>query len=175
MLTPWKEVMTHLDSIFKSRDITSPTNVSLVKAMIFPVIIYRCQSWTIKKAEHQRMDTFELWCWRILLSPLDRKEIQPVSPKGNQLWIFTGRSDAEAEAPIFWSPEARSRPSFLNWKRLWYWERLRAEEEDDRRWDGWMASPTQWIWVWANSGKQWRTGKAWCASVCGGHKESDRT
>ena len=79
-----RKAMTNLDSLLKSRDIILLTKVHLVKAMIFPVIIYRCQSWTIKKAEHQRMDTFELWFWRILLSPLYCKEIQPANPKGNQ-------------------------------------------------------------------------------------------
>ena len=77
--------MNNLDSILKSRDITLPTKVHLVKARAFPVVMYKCQSWTIKKAEHQRTDTFELWYWRRLKSPLDSKEIQPVHPKGNQL------------------------------------------------------------------------------------------
>ena len=76
--------MTNLDRILKSRDIILPTNVRLVKAMVFLVIKYGCESWTIKRAEHQRIDAFELWCWRRLLSPLDCKEIQPVNPKGNQ-------------------------------------------------------------------------------------------
>ena len=76
--------MTNLDSILKSRDITLPTKVHLVKAMFFPVVMYGCESWTIKKAEHQRIDAFESWCWRKLLSPLDFREIQPVHPKGNQ-------------------------------------------------------------------------------------------
>ena len=76
--------MTNLDSMLKSRDITLLTKVRLVKAMVFPVVMYGCKSWTIKKAESQRTDAFELWCWRRLLSPLDSKEIQPVHPKGNQ-------------------------------------------------------------------------------------------
>ena len=78
-----RKVMTNLDSIFKSRDITLPTMVRLVKAMVFPVVMYGCESWTIKKVEHRRINAFELWCWRRLLSPLDSKEIQPVHPKGN--------------------------------------------------------------------------------------------
>ena len=102
--------MTNLDSILKSRDITLPTKVHLVKAMVFPVVMYECESWTIKKAEHRRIDAFELWCWRRLLnlniivvleSPWDCKEIQPVHPKGDQSWVFIGRTDVEAEAPIF--------------------------------------------------------------------------
>ena len=79
-----RKVMTNLDSIFKSRDITLLAKVHLVKAMVFPVVMYRCESWTINKAEHQRIDAFELWCWRRLESPLDCKEIQPVHPKGDQ-------------------------------------------------------------------------------------------
>ena len=79
-----RKVMTNIDSIFESRDITLPTEVHLVKAMVFPVVMYGCESWTIKKAECQRIDAFELWCWRRLESPLDCKEIQPVHPKGNQ-------------------------------------------------------------------------------------------
>ena len=99
--------MTNLDSIFKSRDITLPTKVHLVKAMVFPVVMYGCESWTIKKAEHQRIDAFELWCWRRLEHPLDCKEIQPVHPK-DQSWMFIGRTDVEAETPILWPPHAKS-------------------------------------------------------------------
>ena len=83
-LLPGRKVMTNLDSIVKSRAISLPTKVHLVKAMVFPVVTYGCESWTIKKAENQRMYAFELWCWRRLLSPLDSKEIQPAHPKGNQ-------------------------------------------------------------------------------------------
>ena len=104
-----RKVMTNLDSIVQSRDLTLPTNVRLVKAMVFPVVMYGCESWTIKKAERWRMDAFALWCWRRLLkSPLDCKEIQPVHPKGNKSWIFTGRTDAEAEAPILWPPDVKN-------------------------------------------------------------------
>ena len=101
--------MTNLDSILKSRDISLPTEVRLVKAMVFPVVMYGCESWTVKKAEHQRIDAFELWCWRRLLQvPLDCKEIQPVHPKGDQSWVFIGRTDAEAETPILWPPHVKS-------------------------------------------------------------------
>ena len=103
-----RKAMTNLDSILKSRDITLPTKVCIFKAMVFPVVTYRCESWTIKKAEHQRIDGFELWCWRRLFeSPLDCKEIKPVNPKGNQSWVFIGRTDAEAETPILWSPDVK--------------------------------------------------------------------
>ena len=88
------EVMTNLDSILKSRDITFTIKIRLVKAIIFPVFMYGCESWTVKKAECQRIDAFELWCWRRLESPLDCKEIQPVHPKGDQSWVFIGRTDA---------------------------------------------------------------------------------
>ena len=85
------------------------TKVHLVKAMVFPVVMYGCESWTIEKAEHWRTDDFELWCWRRTLeSPLDSKEIKPVNPKGNQPQIFTGKTDAEAEALILWSPHGRA-------------------------------------------------------------------
>ena len=79
-----RKAMVNLDSVLKSKDITLPTKVRLVKAMVFPVVMFGCESWTVKKAEHRRIDAFELWCWRRLLSPLDCKEIQPVHPKGNQ-------------------------------------------------------------------------------------------
>ena len=100
--------MTNIDSILKSRDIALPTKVHIVKAMVFPVVTYGCESWTIKKAEHQKIDAFELWCWKKLLSPLDCKKIQPVNPKGNQSQIFIGRTDAEAESPILWPPDAKN-------------------------------------------------------------------
>ena len=91
-----RKVMTNLDSLFKSRDITLPTKVCLVKAMVFPVVVYGCESWTVKKAECRRTDAFELWCWRTLESPLDCKEIQPVHSEGDQPWDFFGRNDAKA-------------------------------------------------------------------------------
>ena len=94
-----RKVRTNPDSILKSRDITLPTKIRLVKAMVFPVLMYGCESWAIKKAEC-RIDAFKLWCWRRLESPLDCKEIQPVYPKGYQSWVFIGRTDVEAETPI---------------------------------------------------------------------------
>ena len=103
------------------------------------------------------------WCfWTVVLektleSPLDCKEIQPVHPKGNQSWIFIGRTEVEAQTPILWPPDATS---WLTGKRSWCWERLKAEGEGaDRGWDGWMASPTQWAWVWINSRSWWWTGR----------------
>ena len=122
--------MTNLENILKSRDITLPTKVRLVKALVFPVVTYGCKSWTIKKAERCRIDAFELWCWRTLENPLDSKEIKPVNPKRNQSWIFIGRTDAEAEAPILlatWCEE------LTHWKRPWCWERLKAGGEGLQR------------------------------------------
>ena len=100
--------MTNLDSILKSRDITLPTKVRLVKDVVFLIVMYGCESWTVKKAERQSTDAFELWCWRSLESPLDWKEIQPVHSKGDQSWVFIGRTDAKAEIPILWPPHLKS-------------------------------------------------------------------
>ena len=101
--------MTNLDSIFKSRDITLPTRVRLVKAMVFPVVMYGCESWTVKKAELQRIDAFELCVLeKTLESPLDCKEIQPVHSEGDQPWDFFGRNDGKAETPVLWPPHVKS-------------------------------------------------------------------
>ena len=100
--------MTNLDSIFKSRDITLPTKVHLVKAMVFPVIMYGCESWTVKKAERQRIDAFKLLLEKTLESPLDCKEIQPVHSEGDQPWNFFGGNDAKAETPVLWPPHVKS-------------------------------------------------------------------
>ena len=110
-----RKVMTNLDSIFKSRDITLPTKVRLVKAMVFPVVMYGCESWTVKKAERRIIDAFEVWCWRRLESPLDCKEIQPVHSEGDQPWDFFGRNDAKAENS---STLATSCEELTHWKRL---------------------------------------------------------
>ena len=104
-LLPGRKAMTNLDSILKSRDSTLPTKVHLVKAMVFPVVMYGCENCTIKKVECRRTDAFELWCWRRLL---DCKEIQPVHSKGDQPWVFFGRNDAKAETPVLWPPHAKS-------------------------------------------------------------------
>ena len=104
-LLPGRKAMTNLDSILESRDITLPTKVHLFKAMVFPVVMYGYENWTIKKAEHWRIDAFELWHWR--RSPLDCKEIQPVNPE-DQSWVFIGRTDAEAETPILGLPDTKN-------------------------------------------------------------------
>ena len=104
-----RKVMINLDSIFKSRDITLPTKVRLVKAMVFPVVMYGCESWTVKKADHRRIDAFQLWCfWKTLASPLYFQEIQPVHSKGDQPWVFFGSNDAKDETPVLWPPHAKS-------------------------------------------------------------------
>ena len=119
--------------------------------MVFLVVMYGCESWTIKKAEHRRIDAFELQCWRRLLSPKDCKEIKPVNPKGNQHWKNWCLS---ANTLATWCKE------LTHWKRPWCWERLKAEGEgDDRGWDGCMASLTWWTWVWTSSRSWWWTGK----------------
>ena len=105
-----RKAMTNLDSILKSRDITLPTKIRLVKAVVFPVVMYGYESWTIKKAECQRIDAFELWCWRRLLRVpwTARRSNQPVHPRGDQSWVFIGRTDVEAETPILWPPDAKN-------------------------------------------------------------------
>ena len=113
MLLLGRKAMTNLDSILQSRDITLLTMVHLVKAMVFPVVRCGCESWTIKKAECRKIDAFEWWCWRRLLrfswtAMSIRLLDKEVNPKGNQSWIFIGRTDAEAEAPILWSPDSKS-------------------------------------------------------------------
>ena len=119
--------------------------------------MYGCESWTTEKVEHRRIDAFELWCWIILERPLDSREIKPVNPKGNQSWIFIGKIDTEAEAPILWPPDAKS---WLTGKDPDAGKDWRQEEKGGNRgWHGWMASSAQWTWVWANSGRQRRTGK----------------
>ena len=102
-----RKAMTNLDSVLKSRDITLLTKVHIVKAMVFPVVMYRCNSWTIKKVEHQRLDAFKLWCWRRFLRvPWTSRGIKPVNPEGNQPWIVIGRTDTVA--PILWPPDVKS-------------------------------------------------------------------
>ena len=145
-----RKVMTNLNSIFISRDITLPTKVNLVKAMVFPVVMYGCESWTVKKAECWRMDAFELLCWKRLLRvpwPARKsnqsilKEISPgCSLEGLMLKL-------KLQSLATWCEE------LTHWKRPWFWERLKAGGEGDYRgWDGWMASPTRWTWVWVNPG-----------------------
>ena len=136
-----RKVMSNLGSILKSRDITLPTKIHLVKATVCPVAMYGCESWTIKKAECWRIYTFELCCWGRLLSPLNCKEIQPVHPKQ----ISPGYSSEGLMLKLKLQYFATWCEGLTHLKRPWCWERLRAGGEGDNRgWDGWMASPTQW-------------------------------
>ena len=146
-----RKAMTNLDSILKSKAITLLAKVHIVKAMIFPVLMYRCESCTIKKAEHQRIDVLKLWCWKRLLrvpwtarrsNQSILKEINPEYCWNDWCWSWSSNTLAT------WCEE------LTHWKRPWFWERLRTGgEEGDRGWDGWMASRTQWTWVWVNSGR----------------------
>ena len=108
-LAPWQESYDRPRQHIKSRDITLSAKVHLVKAMVFRVVIYGCESWTIKKAEHQRTDAFELWCWRRLLRvPWTARRSNQSNPKGDQSWVFIGRTDVEAETPVLWPPDVKS-------------------------------------------------------------------
>ena len=132
-----RKAMANVDSIFKSRDVTLPTKVCVVRTTVFPVVMYGCESWTIRKAERQRIDTFKLWCWRRLLRvPWTAGRSKPVNPKGNQFWILIRRTDTEAETPILWPPDAKS---WLIWKdpdAEKDWRRRRRGQQQMRRLDG---------------------------------------
>ena len=123
--------------------------------MIFQVVTYGHERWTIKKAERWRINTFRLWCWRRLLRVLWTTKFKLVTPKGNQPWLFIGKTDAKAEAPNPWPPYTKSQRTIKDW----CWGGLRARREgDDRGRDSWMAWLTQWTWVSTNSGRSWKTG-----------------
>ena len=165
-----RKAMTDLDSILKSRDITLPTKACLVKAMVLLVVMYECKSWTIRKAECQWIDAFELWCWRRLL------RVPWTARRSNQSILKEISPEYSLEGLMLklqyfgmWCEE------LTHWKRPECWERLKAGGEgDDRWWDGWMASPTRWTWVWANSRDgEGQGGLAGCTLQ--GHEESDTT
>ena len=147
--------MTNLDSILKSRDITLPTNVHLVKTMVFPVVFYGCESWTIKKAECWRIDAFKLWCWRRLLRVLwtarrsNQSILKEISPGCSLKGLMLKLKLQYFDHLIRWSLE-----------KILIMERLKAGGEGNSRgWDDWMASPTWWTCVWVSSGSWWWTGK----------------
>ena len=167
--------MTEIDSILKSKDVTLPKKVHLVKAMVFPVVMCGCESWTIRKAELKN------WCfWTVVLektleSPLDCKDIQPVHPKGNQSWIFQwifiGRTDVEAETPILWPPDVKN---WLIWKdpdagKDWRRDEKGMTVDEMVGWHHWLNGR-----VWVNSGSWWWTGELACCSSWG-YRESDMT
>ena len=162
--------MTKLDSILKSRNITLTTKIHLIKAMVFPVVMYGCESWTLRKAEHWKFDAFELWCWRRLLRvPWTARRssqsiLKEISPECSLEGLILN-------TPILWPPDEK----YWLWKRPWCWERLKARgEEDDREWDGWMGLLTQWTWVWVNYRSWWWKGGLVYSSPWG-HKLSDMT
>ena len=161
MLAPWKKSKDQLREHIKKQRYYFAKKVHLVKAMVFPVVMYGCESCTIKKAKCRRIDGFELWCWRRLLRvPWTARRSNPSIRGGNQSWIFIGRTHAEAETPILWPPDVKS---WVIWKDPDAGKDWRLGGEGDHRgWDGWMASLTQQTWVWVNSG-------SW------GHKELDMT
>ena len=149
-----RKAMTNLDSILKSRDITLLTKVYRVKDMVFPVITYECESWTIKKAECRRIDAFELWCWkRLLRVPWTARRsnqsiLQEISPEHSLEGLMRKLQ--------YFGHLMRRADSLEKTLML---RKTKEGVEDDRGWDGWMASLTRWTWVWANSGSWWWTGK----------------
>ena len=152
-----RKVMTNLDNILKSIDIILSTNVNLVKALVFPVVIYGWENWTIKKAEHQRTDVFELWCWRRLLNipwtarRSNQSTLKEISPEFSLEGLML---KLKLQYLATWCKE------LTDWKRPWCWVRLRVGGEGaDRGCDGWKASLTQWKWVWVNSWSYWWTGR----------------
>ena len=164
-----RKVMTNLESVFKSRSITLLTNIHIVQAMVFSIVMYGCE---LDHKEHWAPNNLCFWTVvleKTLENPLDFKEIQPVHPKGDQSWVFFGRTDAKAETPILWPPHANSWliEKDSDARRGWGQEEKGTTENEMAGWHHWldgrefeqMASLTQWTWVWANSGKQWKTGK----------------
>ena len=151
-----RKAMTNLDSILKSKDITLPTKVCLVKAMVFPVVMYGCESWAIKTAEHWRSDVFNCSIGEDSWETFGLQRDQTSQSERNSIlnihWKYWGWSSSPNTLAT-WCKE------LIHWKRPWCWERLKVGEGDDRGWDGGMASPTQWTWVWARSRSWWRTGK----------------
>ena len=145
--------MTNLDSILKSRDITLPRKVHLVKAMVFLVVMYGCESWTIKKAEHWRTDAFQLWCWRLLRVPWTGRRsnqsiLKEISPECS-LEGLTLKLRLQYFGHLMWRTDSCEKTLMLG----------KIEGRRRRGWDGWMASPTQWTCVWVTSGSWWWTGR----------------
>ena len=150
-----RKVMTNLDSILKSRDITLPTKVRLVKAMVFPIVMYGCKSWTIKKAEPQRIDAFELRCWRRLLRVPWTAKIS----KQSILKEISPRCSLEGLMLKLKLQYFGHLMRLTHLERPWCWKDWSQEKTGTTEDDGWMASLTQWTWVWVNSGSWWWTGR----------------
>ena len=151
-----RKVMTNLDSIFKSRDITLSTKVCLVKAMVFPVVMYGCESWTIKKAEYQRIDAFELWYWRRLL------RVPWTARRSNQSFLKEINTEYSLEGlklKLQYFGYLMLRADSLEKTLMLEMTKGRKRRGRQRNGWGWMASLTQWTWVWASSGSWWWTGK----------------
>ena len=151
--------MTNLDSVLKSKDITLPTKVHIIKAMVFPVVTCGCESWTIQKGERQRIDAFKLWWWRRLLRvpwTAARKSTQSILKEIHPEYSLEG---VMLKLKLQYFDHLMPRADWLE-RKPWFWEGLKARGEGvDRGWDGWMASLTQWTWIWASLGREWRTGK----------------
>ena len=145
-----RKAMTNVDSILKSRDKTLPTNICLVKDMVFPVVVYGWDSWSIWKAECQRIDAFELWCWRRL----------PWTARRSNQSILNKKSPEYSLEGLMLKLKLQYFGLLIHLQRPWCWERLKVGGEwENREWDGWMASLTWWTWVWASSRSWWWTGK----------------
>ena len=151
-----RKTMTNLDGILKSRDITLPTKVCLIKTMAFPVVMYGCESWTIKKAERWRTDAFELWCWRRLLSSLDSKEIKPVIPKEKQPWVFIGRTDAKLKLQYFGHLMQRT----ASLEKILLLGKIEGRRSRGRQRMRWLDGISKLMDIsWASSRSWWWTGK----------------
>ena len=165
LLAPWKNSCDiPRQCILKSREITLPTKVRKVKTVVFLVVMYGCESWTIKKAERQTIDVFRLVLEKTLESPLDSIEIKPVNPKGNQPRLFIEYlKGLLLQIKLQYFGHLLRRPTY--WKRPWCWERFRARGEGGHKgWDGWITSLTLWTWVWETQGDSERQGSLVCCS-----------
>ena len=166
-----RKAMTNLDSMLKSRGVTLPTKICIVKAVVFPVVMYGCESWTIQKAESWKIDAFELWYWRRLLSApwTARRSTQSMLKETSPEYSLEGlKMKWRSSTLATWCKE------LTHWKIPWCWERFKAGGEgDDRGRDGWMASLTRWTWVWVNSGSWWWTASLACCDSWGCRVEHD--
>ena len=146
----------NLDNLLKSRDIILPTKVYIVKAMVFPVVMYGCESWTVKKAEDRKIDACELWCWRRLLRVpwtarwSNQSILKEISPECSLEGLML-KLKFQYFGHLMWRADSLEKTVMLG--------RTQAGEEGDKGWDGWIASPSQWTWVWVNSGSWWWTGR----------------